>query len=169
VLSDLVRAVRTARPALTDLERLAEHDDELVLAAGDEVFRLPLAPSGVERLAVLVRALPELRSRVPVAVAAPRWVGVLPDGETPFTAERRLPGTPPTAPLGSIAAAQLAGVTAALADVRAREARQWGVVGDGDLLQAPGLTLLADGPRLTGTTGWRLLLGSAEEAGPSRS
>jgi hypothetical protein len=60
--------------------------------------------------------------------------------------------------LGSIAASQLAGVVAALADVPAREARSWGVPGDGDVLQAPGLTLLGDGPRLTGTTGWRLLL-----------
>ncbi len=156
--------MRAARPALTDLERLAEHEDELVLAGGAEVFRLPLAPSGVERLAVLVRALPVLRTRVPVALAPPRWVGVLPDGETPFTAEPRLPGTPVAGPLGSIATTQLAGVVAALADVPAREARQWGVPGDGDVLQAPGLTLLADGPRLTGTTGWRLLLASADPA-----
>lgn len=73
---------------------------------------------------MLVRALPVLRTRVPVAVAAPRWVGVLPDGETPFTAEPRLPGRPPSGLLGSIAASQLAGVVAALADVPAREARQ---------------------------------------------
>jgi hypothetical protein len=98
---------------LAELQRLAAHEDELVAAGGAEVFRLPLAASGVERLAVLARALPVLRTRVPVAVAPPRWVGVLPDGETPFTAEPRLPGTPPTAPLGSIAAAQLAGVVAA--------------------------------------------------------
>ncbi len=129
-----------------------------MLAGGAEVFRLPLASSGVERIGVLVRALPVLRPRVPVAVAPPRWVGVLPDGETPFTAEPRLPGTPPTAPLGSIAAAQLAGVVAALADVPAREARQWGVAGDGDVLAAPGLGLLAVGPRLTGLVGWRLHL-----------
>ena len=154
------------RPALTGLQRLAEHDDELVLAGGAEVFRLPLAPPGAERLTVLVRALPVLRTRVPVAVALPRWVGVLPDGETPFTAEPRLPGRPPAGPLGSIAASQLAGVVAALADVPAREARQWGVPGDGEVLQAPGLTLLADGPRLTGVTGWRLVLGSADPALP---
>ena len=129
-----------------------------MLAGGAEVFRLPLAPSGLERLTVLVRALPVLRTRVPVTVAPPRWTGVLPDGETPFTAEPRLPGRPPATPLGSIAAAQLAGVVAALADVPAREARQWGVPGDGDVLQAPGLTLLAEGPRLTGVTGWRLVL-----------
>ncbi len=143
---------------------LAEHDDELVLAGGDEVFRLPLAPSGVERLTVLVRALPVLRTRVPVAVALPRWVGVLPDGRTPFSAEPRLPGRPSSGPLGSIATGQLAGVRTALADVPAREARSWGVPGDGEVLQAPGLTLLADGPRLTGTTGWRLVLGSADPA-----
>lgn len=149
---------------MTDLQRLAVHDDELVLAGGAEVFRLPLAPSGAERLAVLVRALPVLRTRVPVALAPPRWVGVLPDGVTPFTAEPRLPGRPPEGRLGSIAASQLAGVVAALADVPAREARAWGVPGDGDVLQAPGLALLADGPRLTGTTGWRLLLGRAAHA-----
>lgn len=154
------------RPAVTHLERLAARDDELVLAGDAEVFRLPLAASGAARLAVLVRALPVLRTRVPVTLAPPRWVGVLPDGETPFTAERRLPGRPPTGPLGSLAASQLAGVVTALADVPAREARQWGVPGDGDLLQAPGLTLLADGPRLTGLTGWRLVLGSAQPALP---
>ena len=137
---------------------LAEHDDELVLTGGSEVFRLPLAPSGSDRLALLVRALPVLRSRVPVAVAPPRWVGVLPDGETPFTAESRLPGRPPDGPLGSIAKAQLDGVVAALADVPAREAQQWGVPGVGPTLVSPGLGLLADGPRLTGTTGWRLRL-----------
>ena len=128
-----------------------------MLAGGAEVFRLPLAPSGARRLAVLVRALPVLRVRVPVAVAAPRWVGVLPDGQTPFTAELRLPGRP-AGQLGSIATSQLAGVVVSLADVPAREARQWGVEGEGDVLQAPGLTQLADGPRLTGLTGWRLVL-----------
>ena len=125
------------------------------------MFRLPLAPSGLERLTVLVRALPVLRTRVPVAVAPPRFVGVLPDGATPFTAEPRLAGRPPAGPLGSIATSQLAGVLAAVADVPAREARQWGVPGDGDVLLAPGLTLLADGPRLTGVTGWRLEVGTA--------
>ena len=154
------------RPALTALELLAEHDDELVLAGGTEVFRLPLAASGAERLAVLVRALPVLCTRVPVAVAPPRWVGVLPDGETPFTAEPKLPGTRPAGRLGSIAASQLTGIVTALADVPAREARQWGVPGDGDVLQAPGLALLAAGPRLTGVTGWRLALGSADPALP---
>lgn len=85
-------------------------------------------------------------------------MGVLADGETPFTAEPHLPGRRPAGALSSIAAGQLAGVELALADVPAREARQWGVPGDGDVLQSPGLTLLADGPRLTGVTGWRLRL-----------
>ena len=113
------------------------------------------------RLTVHVRALPELRARVPVALAPPRWVGVLPDGETPFTAEPRLPGTPPGDRLGSIAASQLSGVVLALAAVPAREARQWGVPGDGEVLVQGALApaaLLADGPRLTGVTGWRLRL-----------
>jgi len=104
------------RPALDRLEVLAEHDDELVLAGTDEVFRLPLAPSALARQAVLVRALPVLRLRLPVAVAPPRLVGLLPDGATPFTAERRLPGTARSAgspPLGPFAAGQLAGVLAA--------------------------------------------------------
>lgn len=134
------------------------------------MFRLPLSPAAVARHAVHVRALPALVTRVPVALAAPRYVGVLPDGQTPFTAERRLPGTPVRGPLGSIATAQLAGVVAALADVPAREARQWGVPGDGDVLVHGALTadaLLADGPRLTGITGWRLRLGAAEQSGPA--
>ena len=41
-----------------------------------------------------------------------------------------------------------------------------GRAGDGEVLQAPGLTLLADGPRLTGLTGWRLVLGRADPALP---
>ena len=134
------------------------------MLGGAEVFRLPLAPSAVARLAVHVRALPELRARVPVALAPPRWVGVLPDGETPFTAEPQLPGSPPGDPLGSIAASQLAGVVLALAAAAAREARQWGVPGDGEVLMHGALgpaVLLADGPRLTGVTGWRLRLETA--------
>ncbi len=131
------------------------------------MFRLPRTPSALERLGVHVRALPALRSRVPVPLAPPRWVGVLPDGETPFTAEPRLAGTPlPSRQLSSIAASQLRGVVLALADVPAREARQWGVPGDGDVLAHAALrdpalaasVLLADGPRLTGVTGWRLRL-----------
>jgi aminoglycoside phosphotransferase (APT) family kinase protein len=140
-----------------------------VLASADEVFRLPLTPAAVERSAVHVRALPALRTRVPVALPAPRFVGVLPDGATPFTAEPRLPGAPPdpTRALGSIARAQLQGVHAALAAVPPKEARQWGVPGDGEVLLHGDLrlaVLLADGPRLTAVTGWRLRLGAAAEA-----
>ena len=143
---------------------LAAHDDELVLTGGAEVFRLPLAPSAVERAAVHVRALPALRARVPVALAPPRFMGVMPDGETPFTAEPRLAGTPLSGRLGSIAASQLDGVVLALADVPVREARSWGVPGDGDVLVHGALTLsalLAEGLRLTGVTGWRLRLAPA--------
>ena len=150
------------------LEQLAVHDDEVVLASADEVFRIPLAPEAAARHAVLVRALPELRTRLPVAVAPPRYVGVLPDGTTPFTAERRLPGGRVTT-LGSIAAGQLAGVLAALAAVPAREAQQWGVAGEGEVLLHGALTptaLLGDSARgvLTGITGWRLRLGGADDA-----
>ena len=49
-------------------------------------------------------------------------------------------------------------MVAALADVPVREAQQWGVPGVGPTLVSPGLGLLADGPRLIGTTGWRLQL-----------
>ena len=116
-----------------------------------------------------VRALPALRTRVPVALPAPRYVGVMPDGATPFTAEPRLPGAPPHPArlLGSIARAQLQGVLAALAAVSPKEARQWGVPGDGDVLLHGDLrlaVLLANGPRLTGVTGWRLRLGTADQA-----
>ena len=137
-----------------------------MLASASEVFRLPLTPAAAARSAVHVRALPALRPRVPVTLPAPRYVGVMPDGRTPFTAEPRLPGVPldPARPLGSIARAQLQGVLAALASVPAKEARQWGVPGDGDVLLhgdlRPGV-LLADGARLTAVTGWRLRLGTA--------
>ena len=48
---------------------------------------------------MLVRALPVLRDpRARSRSRPPRWVGVLPDGETPFTAEPRLPGRPPAGP-----------------------------------------------------------------------
>ena len=150
------------------LEQLAVHDDEAVVATVDEVFRLPLAPSGTARAAVLVRALPELRSRLPVAVAVPRFVGVMPDGQTPFTAEQRLPGTA-VAELSRIALGQLAGVVAALQAVPAREARQWGVSGDGEVLVHGALSrraLLADAQRgvLTGLTGWRLRLATEADS-----
>ena len=142
------------------------HDDEVVLAGGAEVFRLPLAPSAAARHAVLVKALPELRSRVPVAVPVPRYAGVLPDGETPFTAEPLLPGEPVRA-LGAIALGQLAGALAALAAVPEREARQWGVPGQGSLLHGAldGSALLVDPGRglLTGVVGWRVRLGDPAE------
>ena len=57
---------------------------------------------------------------------------------------------------------------AALANVPAREARQWGVQGDGPVLLHGALRqacLLVDPDRgvLTGVTGWRLRLGEAGE------
>ncbi len=93
-----------------------------MLAGGGELFRLPLTATAVARHAVLVRALPKLVPLVPVAVAPPRFVGVLADGATPFTAERRLPGVRPAA-LDGIAQGQLEGVVEALRAVpRARGA-----------------------------------------------
>lgn len=117
--------MQAVRPGVV-LHRRPSRPDELVLAGGGEVFRLPLAPSAVSRQAVLVRALPELVPRVPVALAPPRYVGVMADGTTPFTAERRLPGVRPDA-LEGIAVGQLEGVVEALAAVPVREAEQWGV------------------------------------------
>ena len=156
-MSRLERLVQAVRPGI-ELTSLAVHDDEVVLAGGGEVFRLPLAPSGSARLAVLVAALPVLRGRVPVAVAVPRWVGVMPDGTTPFTAEPLLPGTPAD-PLveGSIAAGQRDGVLAAVGAIAVREAQAWGVPGDGELVVAD-TTLLQDRARgvLTAAVGWRL-------------
>lgn len=159
-MSRLERLVSEVRPGVV-LRALAVHDDEAVLAGGDEVFRLPLAPSGAARLRVLVAALPVLTTRLPVTVAVPRWVGVMPDGETPFTAERLLPGVPAT-DLGTIAAGQRTGVVAALADVPPREAATWGVEGEGVRLLATA-TLLHDPARevLTGAVGWRFRLGDA--------
>ena len=160
-MSALERAVAQVRPGVA-LRALAVHDDEALLTGGDEVFRLPLAPSAAHRHAVLVRALPELRTRLPVRVAVPRYVGVLPDGQTPFTAEPLLRGSPVTE-LGAIAAGQLAGVLAALAAVPEREARQWGVAGEGSLLHGAldETALLGDQARglLVGVVGWRLRLG----------
>ena len=158
-MSRLERLVEAVRPGIA-LTSLAVHDDEVVLAGGGEVFRLPLAPSGAARLALLVAALPVLRGRVPVTVAVPRWIGVMPDGVTPFTAEPQLPGTPVAALVaGSIASGQRDGVLAALMSVPAREARTWGVPGAGELLVAE-TTLLEDRDRgvLTGAVGWRLRL-----------
>ena len=153
--------MQRVRPGL-ELRSLAVHDDEVVLAGAGEVFRLPLAAPAVARQAVLVRALPELRARLPVPVPVPRYVGVLPDGATPFTAEPLLPGEPAGA-LGTIALGQLAGALAALAAVPEREAQQWGVPGQGSLLHGAldAGALLVDPTRgvLTGLVGWRPRLG----------
>ena len=142
------------------------HDDEVVLAGGGEVFRLPLAAAAAARHAVLVRALPELRNRLPVTVATPRYVGLMPDGATPFTAERELPGEP-SSTLDSLAVSQLQGVLDALADVPEREAAQWGVQGQGSLLHGAldASALLHDPVRgvLTGVVGWRPRLGDPAE------
>lgn len=137
-------------------------DDETVLLGGDEVFRIPLTELAVVRQAVLVRALPALRPLVPVSVPQPRYIGVLADGTTPFTAERRLPGRHPEE-LGGIARGQLEGLLAALAAVPTREAGQWGLDGTGSLLHGD-LTaeaLLVDPERgvLTGVVAWRPRLG----------
>jgi len=164
-VSALERAVATVRPGV-ELRALAVHDDEVVLAGGGEVFRLPLTPEAVARHAVLVRALRELRTRLPVSVAVPRYVGVLPDGETPFLAEPLLPGQH-ARELGSIAAGQLAGVLAALAAVPEREAQQWGVPGQGSLLHGAldASAVLVDPARgvLSGVVGWRPRLGDAAD------
>ena len=153
------------RPGVA-LRALSVSDDEVVLAGGGEVFRLPLEASAAERHAVLVRALPELRPRLPVAVAVPRYVGVLPDGQTPFTAEPELPGVATTS-VDAIAAGQLAGVLAALAAVPEREAQQWGVSGSGSLLHGAldAGAVLSDPDRalLTGIVGWRLRLGDPDD------
>ncbi len=117
--------VAVARPGVR-LRRVTDipaYDGEVVLVGGGEVFRLPL----------------------------PRFVGVLADGSTPFTAEPRLPGTPVEQPSG-IAAGQLEGVLAALDDITAHEAAQWGAV----TVPRPQL-LLQDPGRgvLTGLVAWR--------------
>ena len=148
------------------LRALAVHDDEVVLTGGGEVFRLPLAPEAAARHAVLVRALPVLRTRLPVTVPVPRYVGLMPDGATPFLAEREIAGEP-VRELGPIAAGQLAGVLAALADVPPREAQAWGVHGEGSLLHGAldRTALLHDPARglLTGVVGWRPRLGDPGE------
>jgi len=161
----VIEAVRAVRPGVA-LREAEGAPDELVVHGGGEVFRLPRTPAATERLLVLVRALPRLRLLVPVAVPAPRLVGVLADGETPFTAERRLPGVPPDGELGPIAAGQLAGLVAALDDVPPREAAQWGVPGEGVLLHGAlsRRALLLDPARgvLTGVVGWAPRLGDRE-------
>jgi hypothetical protein len=166
---ELVRAVATARPGVALSRRPSSRPDEAVLVGGGEVFRLPLAPSAVARAAVLVTALPRLRPLLPVAVPLPRWVGVLPDGTTPFTAERRLPGVRART-LDGIACGQVDGVVAGLLAVPPREAEQWGVpvlasgAGDAPVLLhgALGLAALLADPRtglLTGVVDWDLHLG----------
>ena len=157
-----------ARPGVAFRLRPDEHADELVLLGGGEVLRLPLTPEAATRQAVLVRALPALRPLVPVAVPAPRYVGVLDDGLTPFTAEARLPGIHPLLTsrqpaLDGIALGQLAGLLAALAEIAPREAEQWGVTGAGRLRHGAldERALLVDPQRgvLVGVVGWRPLLG----------
>lgn len=145
--------VAVARPGvrLRRVTGVPAYDEEVVLLGGGEVFRLPLTAAAAARAAVLVRALPALRARLPVAVPLPRFVGVLADGSTPFTAERRLPGTPVTQPTG-IAAGQLEGVLAALEDVSAHEAALWGTA----TAPRPQLLLLDPGRGvLTGLVAWR--------------
>lgn len=166
-------AAAIARPGVAfrvapDSERDA---DEVVLHGGGEVLRLPLTAEAVHRHALLVAAMPALAARLPVAVPRPRYVGVLADGSTPFLAEPRLPGSPLTSlPIG-LALGQLAGVLAALREVPAKEAQQWGAQGpagvDAVLLHG-GLrpaTLLADPRRglLTGIVGWRPRIGPAAD------
>jgi hypothetical protein len=155
-------AARAARPDVA-LDVLDDDGDELVLTAGDEVLRLPHGPTRWPGRQVLVVAMPALRVRLPVAVPVPRYVGVLGDGATPFTAERRLPGTALAGTaLCGIAVGQLAGTVAALRDVSEREAHAWGVEGSGSLLHGaltPASVLLGDAGLVSGVVGWRLRLG----------
>ena len=155
-------SVAAVRPGVA-LREVPGPSDEVVLHGGGEVFRLPRTPAARDRLLGLVRVLPRLRPLLPVAVPAPRLVGVLPDGETPFTAEPRLPGVPPVGRLGSLAAGQLAGVVAALDAVPPREAASWGVAGTGVLLHGAlsREALLVDPARglLSGIVGWAPRLG----------
>lgn len=130
------------------LARLVAETDEAVFHGGGEVFRLPLTTTAASRQRALVKGLPKLRDLVPVAVPAPRWVGVMADGETPFTAEKRLPGVEIAEPTG-IAAHQWQGVLAALEAISAAQAQEWGGI------YRPTL-LLADPRRgvLTGLVEW---------------
>ena len=157
--------VAVARPGVA--VRVVEQTDEVVLHGGGEVFRLPLTDGAVRRHALLVRALPKLAERVPVAVPWPRYGGVLEDGATPFTAEARLPGAPLTAPPDGIALSQVAGMLLALRAVPAKEARQWGADGAGDCLVHgdldPASVLVAPTGVVTGVVGWRPRLGTAHE------
>lgn len=143
-MRELVEAVRPGI-ALREVEGV----DEVVLRGGGEVFRLPLTGAAVARQRVLTRSLPALAALLPVSVPRPRYVGVLADGTTPFTAEARLPGTPAEAVSG-IAASQWEGVLAALDAVPPGQVREWGG------LLRPTL-LLGDPARgvLTGLVEWR--------------
>ncbi len=134
--------------------------DELVLHGGGEVLRLPRSSEAAARIAVCARVLGRLAPLVPLAVPRPRLVGVTDDGE-PFSAEARLSGVAVEKGLDAIAAGQRDGVLAALAAVGERQAREWGVPGDGEALVSP-LTLLLDPRRgvLTGAVGWDLRLAS---------
>jgi aminoglycoside phosphotransferase (APT) family kinase protein len=144
----VIELVAAVRPGVA-LRQVAK-TDELVLVGGGEVFRLPLTAQAAERQQVLVRSLPGLAPLLPVPVPRPRWVGVLADGSTPFTAERRLPGAPVREPLEGIALSQWEGVLAALDAVPPGQVREWG-----GLLRPT--VLLADPGRgvLTGLVDWR--------------
>ena len=143
-MRELVEAVRPG-VVLHEVEGV----DETVFHGGGEVFRLPLTDAAVARQRVLVTSLPALFALLPVAVPRPRYVGVLADGATPFTAEKRLPGVP-AEQLRGIAAGQWEGVQAALGSVSPGQVREWGG------LFRPTL-LLADPTRgvLTGLVEWR--------------
>lgn len=129
--------------------REVEGVDEVVFHGGGEVFRLPLSEAAVARQRSLVKALPALFALLPVTVPSPRFIGVLADGATPFTAEKRLLGAPCEHPRG-IALGQWEGVVAALEAVSPGQVREWGG------LFRPTL-LLADPVRgvLTGLVEWR--------------
>ncbi|MGZ6793967.1 MAG: hypothetical protein ACXVFV_13515, partial [Mycobacteriales bacterium] len=144
---EVIELVAAVRPGVR-LRQVAA-DDELVVVGGGEVFRLPLDEEAAARQRVLVASLPALAAVLPVAVPRPRWVGVLADGQTPFTGERRLPGVPVDV-LEGIAAAQWEGVLAALEAVPPGQVREWG-----GLLRPT--VRLADPARgvLTGLVAWR--------------
>ena len=143
-MRELVEAVRPG-VVLREVEGI----DEVVFHGGGEVFRLPLNDAAVARQRVLVTSLPALFALLPVAVPRPRYVGVLADGTTPFTAEKRLPGEP-VEELRGIAAGQWEGVQAALDAVSAGQVREWGG------LFRPTLLLADPGRRvLTGVVEWR--------------
>ncbi len=140
--------VEAARPGVV-VREVEAAADERVFHGGGEVFRLPLTSDAVARQRVLVRSLPVLAALVPVPVPRPRYVGVLADGQTPFTAERRLSGAP-TTDLGAIAAGQWAGTLAALEDVSEGQRREWGGLHRPTLLLADPVTGV-----LTGLVAWR--------------